>query len=100
MSLSDDSSSTFSPLDSTAFAITDSWAIDTARRSWSIAATSWAWLLQRKLFPATGGLPRSIRETHGSLTAGMPGLPSWPDDHGQVIGRGSFSPGHSRYGMT
>src|SRR6266404_5588648 len=26
----------------------------------------------------------------------MPGLPSWPDDHGQVIGRGSFSPYHPR----
>src|SRR5215471_20015085 len=27
----------------------------------------------------------------------MSSLPSWPDDRGQVIARGSFSPGHSRY---
>src|SRR5437879_2367960 len=29
----------------------------------------------------------------------MPGMPSWPDDHSQVIGQGSFSPGHPRYLM-
>jgi len=37
-----DSSFTFSPVDSTAFAIAGFWAIDTARRSWTIAANSWA----------------------------------------------------------
>src|SRR5271169_6671098 len=50
-SSSGDSSSTFSPVDSTAFAITGSSAIDTAKRSWSIAANSWAWLLPTKVLP-------------------------------------------------
>src|SRR5882762_8067188 len=29
----------------------------------------------------------------------MPGLSSWPDDHGQVTGQGSFSPDQPRYLM-
>src|SRR5216683_5123602 len=29
----------------------------------------------------------------------MPGLPLWPDDHGQVIGQKSFSTGHRRSPM-
>jgi len=29
----------------------------------------------------------------------MPGLPSRPNDHSQVIGQGSFSPGHPRHFM-
>jgi putative transposase/transposase-like zinc-binding protein len=41
-------------------------------------------------------MPRSLRETHRSLSAGMPGLPSWPDDHGPVIAQSSFSSGHPK----
>jgi len=56
---------------------------------------------QPKLFPtpAMPGLSGSIREAHRSLSAGMPGLSSWPDDHGQVAGQGSCSPDQPRYLM-
>jgi len=56
---------------------------------------------QPKLFPtpAMPGLSGSIREAHRSLSAGMPGLSPWPDDHGQVTGQGSSSPDRPRYLM-
>src|SRR5258708_8471771 len=53
---------------------------------------------QRKLFStaAMPGLSGSIREAHRSLSAGMPGLPSWPDDYGPVSAQSSCCHGHPR----
>src|SRR5258708_14605308 len=53
---------------------------------------------KRNLF-STAAMPRlsgSIREAHRSLSAGIPGLPSWPDDYGPVIAQSSSSPCHPR----
>ena len=52
---------------------------------------------QLKLFPtpARRGLPGTLQK-YRSLSTGMPGLSSWPDDCGPVIAQSSFSPGHPR----
>ena len=63
---SGDSCSTFCPVDSTAFAITDSWAIDTAKRSYSIAANFWACLQPTQALPNPSHARTIVIDTRSS----------------------------------
>jgi hypothetical protein len=65
-SSSGDSCSTFCPVDSTAFAITGSWAIDTAKRSYSIAVNSWACLQPIQALPNPSHARTIVIDTRSS----------------------------------
>src|SRR5215831_14597681 len=76
-------------------------AIATARRNWSGAANFSAWPDKSKFLCSyeSGGLSRSIRETHWPFFAGMPRLPSRPHDYDPGSAARAFFANHQGHIM-